>query len=140
MSCLKEAPTAPSAEGSGNYRSASFSCLQVIYPVGLNGCKVPIITSLPESLANGTSLSGGRSIYLEVDILQPITEELDWKVSSPGRCPHILMAPTVKTTPTKLEREITMTMEVRGLLSQVMLDMSGHVSGNSTPKRPNPPP
>ena len=31
-----------------------------------------------------------------------------------------------------------MTMEVRSLLSQVMLDTSGHVSGNSTPKRPNP--
>ena len=31
-----------------------------------------------------------------------------------------------------------MTMEVRSLLSWVMLDMSGHVSGNLTPKRPNP--
>ena len=31
-----------------------------------------------------------------------------------------------------------MTMEVRELLSQAILDMSGHVSGNSTPKRPNP--
>ena len=31
-----------------------------------------------------------------------------------------------------------MTMEVRELLSQVILDMSGHVSGNLTPKRPNP--
>ena len=31
-----------------------------------------------------------------------------------------------------------MTMEVRNLLSQVMLDMSGHRSGNSTPGRPNP--
>ena len=30
-----------------------------------------------------------------------------------------------------------MTMEVRSLLSQVMLDTSGHGSGNSTPKRPN---
>ena len=29
-------------------------------------------------------------------------------------------------------------MEVRDLLSQVMLDMSGQVSGNLTPKRPNP--
>ena len=29
-------------------------------------------------------------------------------------------------------------MEVRNLLSQAMLDTSGHVSGNSTPKRPNP--
>ena len=31
-----------------------------------------------------------------------------------------------------------MTMEVRSLLSQLMLDISGHGSGNSTPKRPNP--
>ena len=31
-----------------------------------------------------------------------------------------------------------MTMEVRSLLSWVMLDTSGHVSGNLTPKRPNP--
>ena len=31
-----------------------------------------------------------------------------------------------------------MTMEVRSLLSWVMLDTSGHMSGNSTPKRPNP--
>ena len=31
-----------------------------------------------------------------------------------------------------------MAMEVRSLLSQVMLDMSGHGSGNSTPRRPNP--
>ena len=31
-----------------------------------------------------------------------------------------------------------MTMEVRSLLSQAMLDMSGHGSGNSAPKRPNP--
>ena len=31
-----------------------------------------------------------------------------------------------------------MTMEVRELLSQAILDMSGHVSANSTPKRLNP--
>ena len=31
-----------------------------------------------------------------------------------------------------------MTMEVRSLLSQLMLDISGHGSGNSTPRRPNP--
>ena len=31
-----------------------------------------------------------------------------------------------------------MTMEVRVLLSWVVLDTSGHVSGNSTPKRLNP--
>ena len=31
-----------------------------------------------------------------------------------------------------------MTLEVRNLLSQVMLDMSGHGSENSTLRRPNP--
>ena len=31
-----------------------------------------------------------------------------------------------------------MTMEVRSLLSWAILDTSGHGSGNSTPKRPNP--
>ena len=53
------------------------SGLQVAYLVGLNGCKNPIITSLPESLANGISLTGDGSIYLEVDIPQPIMEEPD---------------------------------------------------------------
>ena len=45
------------------------SGLQVAYPVGLNGCEEPITTSLPKSLANGISLTGGKSIYLEIDIL-----------------------------------------------------------------------
>ena len=31
-----------------------------------------------------------------------------------------------------------MTVEVRDLLSWAMLDTPGHMSGNSTPKRPNP--
>ena len=31
-----------------------------------------------------------------------------------------------------------MTMEVRSLQSQAMLDTSGHGSGNLTPQRPNP--
>ena len=53
------------------------SGLQVAYLIGLNGCKEPIITSLPESLANGISLTRGESIYLEIDILQSLAEELD---------------------------------------------------------------
>ena len=36
------------------------SGLQVTYPVGLNGCKDPVIISLPESLTNGISLTGGN--------------------------------------------------------------------------------
>ena len=80
------------------------SGLQVTYPVGLNGCKDPIIISLPESLANGISLTGSRSIYLEVDIPQPIAEESDQKALPLGRCFPILMASPLKTNPQKLRR------------------------------------
>ena len=110
----------------------------LIYPVGLNGCEEPIIPSLPKSLANGTSLTGGGSIYLEVNIPQPIVEEPDQKASPLGRCSPILLASPLKTTPQKPENEVSITMEVRNLLFWAILDMSGHVSGNSTPKRPNP--
>ena len=55
------------------------SDLQVIYPVGLNGHKIPLITPLSESLANSTSLTEGKSVYLKVDILQSIVGELDQK-------------------------------------------------------------
>ena len=41
---------------------------QVAYPVGLNGYDRPLIISLPESLANGVSLTRGEPIYLEIDI------------------------------------------------------------------------
>ena len=50
---------------------------QVTYPIGLNGHEEPIITSLPKSLANGVSLTGGKSIYLEIDIPQCLAEEPD---------------------------------------------------------------
>ena len=113
------------------------SGLQIAYLVGLNGCKDPIITSLPKSLANGISLTGGRSIYLEVDIPQPIAEEPDQKALPLGRCSSILMASSPKTTLLKPEREVSMTMEVRSLLSRAMLDTSDNMLGNSTPKRPN---
>ena len=114
------------------------SGLQVAYPVGLNGHKELIITSLPRSLANGISLTGGKSVYLEIDIPQPTAEEPDWKALPIGKCSTIIITSPLKTTPLKSEREVSMTMEVRSLLSWAMLDMSGHGSGNSTPKRPNP--
>ena len=50
---------------------------QVAYPVRLNGCEEPVITSLPKSLANSIRLTRGESIYLEIDILQSMAEELD---------------------------------------------------------------
>ena len=111
---------------------------QVVYPVGLNRCKIPVVTSLPKSLANGTNLLGGKPIYLKVDILQSITEGPEWKVLPSGDHPSILMASPIKATLPKVEREVNMTMEVRELLSQVGLDMSEHVSENSIPKGLNP--
>ena len=114
------------------------SGLQVACLVGLNGCKDPVITLLPKSLANGISLPGGKSMYLEIHIPQPIAKELDWKASPLGRHSTIIISSPLKTTPRKLEREVSMTMEVRSLLSWAILDMSSHGSGNSTPKRPNP--
>ena len=75
------------------------SGLQVIYPVGLNGCEAPMIASLPESLARGTDLFGGKPIYLKVGILQPTPEGQEPKAlplsghSSPIQVPNPIKAP-----------------------------------------------
>ena len=75
------------------------SSLQVTYLIGLNGHEEPGITSLPESLANGISLTGGESIYQEVDIPPSLAEELDQKVPPIGKCSTIIIASPHKTTP-----------------------------------------
>ena len=41
---------------------------QAVYLAGLNGCEVPVIMSLPGSLAKGTTMLGGKPLYLPVDI------------------------------------------------------------------------
>ena len=71
---------------------------QVVYPVGLNGCEVPVIASLHlKSLAKGTNLLGGKPIYLKVDILQSITEGSKLKVPPPGgHSSSILMASPIR--------------------------------------------
>ena len=114
------------------------SVLQVVYPVGLNGCEAPMIASPPKSLAKGTNLLGGEPIYLKVGILQSTVGELELKASPSGICSSIPIVSPIKATLPKVEREVSMTMEVRELLSQAVLDMSGHASGNSTLKRLNP--
>ena len=48
------------------------------------------------------------------------------------------MASPIKATLPKAERDVSMIMEVRELLSRAVLDTSGHASENSTPKRLNP--
>ena len=66
-----------------------------------------------------------------------MAEEPDWKAPPIGKCSTIIIASPHKTFPPKLEGEVSMTIEVRSLLSQVMLDTSSHRSGNLTPRRPN---
>ena len=67
-----------------------------------------------------------------------MAKEPDWKALPLGRHSTIIISSPLKTTPLKLVREVSMTMEVRSLLSWAILDTSGHGAGNSTPKRPNP--
>ena len=111
------------------------SSSQVIYPEGLNGCEVPMIASLPESLAKGTNLLGGEPIYLKVDILQSIVEGPELKVPPLGGHFSSILMPSLIGAPLPKAEEVSMTMEVRELLSWVALDTSRHASGNSTPKR-----
>ena len=93
------------------------SSLQVAYPIGLNGCEDPIVTSLPESLANDISLTIGESVYLEIDILQSPAEGPDQKVLPIGEISTTVTTSPNRATPPKSEGEGRMTMEVRNLLS-----------------------
>ena len=81
------------------------SDLQVIYQVGLKGCEVPVIASLPESLAKGANLFGGKPIYLKVDILQSIVEGPKLKVPPPGgHSSSILIASPIRGSSAKGKR------------------------------------
>ena len=100
--------------------------------------QVPVIVSLPESLARGANLLGGKCIYLKVGITQSMAEVSEPKAVPSGICPLTQMASSIKPTLPKAEEEVSMTTEVRELLTWTVLDISGHGSTNSTPKRPNP--
>ena len=71
---------------------------QVIYPIGLNGCKEPIITSLPDPLAYGASLTTGEPTYLEINILPSLVEEPDQKVLAIGDISTTMIASPHKST------------------------------------------
>ena len=71
---------------------------QVTYLIGLNGCEEPLITSLPEPLANGISLTASEPVYLKIDILPSPAEELDQKVLPIGKVSTIMRASPHKST------------------------------------------
>ena len=98
-----------------------------------------MITSLPELLAQGATLLGGEPAPLPVDILQSTTKGQEPEVLPfGGHSSPIPTASPIRAHPPKAEGQVSMTMEVRELLSQVALDTSGHTSGSSTPKRLEP--
>ena len=133
------------AEGTSNTACGRVSQLQVfqllslgsqiVYLVGLNGCEVPVIAYPPGPMAKGVNLLGGESIYLKMDILQPTTEGPELKaLPLSSHSPSILIASPVRPPPPKAG-EVSMTTEVRELLSWAAVDTSRHVSGSSAPKR-----
>ena len=106
---------------------------QVIYPIGLNGHDEPIITTLPEPLESGISLTMCKHIYLEIDIPSLPMEEPDQKIPPLSKVSTILI-----TSPHKfpLKLEGSMTMEVSNLLSQAALEASSCESKCLSPRRP----
>ena len=94
---------------------------QAIYLAGLNGCVVPMIMSLPEVLAKGATMLRGKPIYLPVDIPQFTTKGQEFKAPSPGgHSIPILTTCPIRAPPPKAEGQVSMTTEVRELLSQAV--------------------
>ena len=56
----------------------------VVYLEELNGCQVPVITTLPESLSNSMTMLEGKSTFLQVDLSQSATKEQEPKALSVG--------------------------------------------------------
>ena len=108
-----------------------------MYPKGRNGCLVPVITTLPESLSHGMTMLNNKPTFLQVDILQFTMDGHESKTpfldggstSTSPRCPATKLSP-------KAESQVSMTKEISELLSQVALDTSGQALGCSNPKRP----
>ena len=69
---------------------------QVVYPEGLNGCQVPVIMTLPESLSQGMTMLKGESTFPQVDLSQSTTKEQESKALSLGSD----LSPTPDTSPT----------------------------------------
>ena len=112
---------------------------QVVYPAGLNGCEILLITSPLQPMAKGVNLLGGEPVYLKLDIPQSNTEGPELKaLALGGHSSSTSIASPVRPPLPKVEGEVSMTMEVQELLSQAGLDTSEHASGSSTMKSQQP--
>ena len=75
---------------------------KVVYPAGLNGCEVLLITSPPEPMAKGINLLSGKPIYLRVNIPLSNMEGPELKaLCLSGHPPSTLIACPVRSPPSK---------------------------------------
>ena len=93
--------------------------LQVVYPVGLNGCDQSVIINLPEPLHSGSSITADEHPHLQINIPLPTPEEPECTTPPLGRA-HATPVDTIPKTPWK--PRITLTAEVDDLLNRGMVD------------------
>ena len=106
-----------------------------MYPKGMNGCLVLVITTLPESLSHTVPMLDDEPTFLQVDISQFTMD--GHKSKTPflgGGSTSTPLMPWYGASPQS--SQVSMTMEVSELLSWVALDTSSQAFGCSTPKRP----
>ena len=106
-----------------------------MYPKGVNGCLVLVITTLPESLSHSMTMLNDEPTFLQVDIFQFTMDEHDSKTTflSSGSTSTSPTCPAMEPPP-KVQTKVSMTMEVSELPSWAALDTFGRASGCSTPK------
>ena len=100
---------------------------QVVYPIGLNGHREPIITTLPEPLSSGMSIIASEHPYLEIEI--PPHGESDTKVLPIGKV-SIIQTTNLHNPPPNPEGSIA--AEVNHLLDQAMAEASSRESEQSS--------
>ena len=85
--------------------------------------------SLPKSLAKDTTMLRGEPIYLPVDIPQSTMKGQEFKALSPGGHSIPILTASIRAPLPKAGGKVSMTTEVRELLSWVALDTSKQASG-----------
>ena len=106
---------------------------QAIYPSGTQWMWDPCDNVPAQVISQRHNNVGGKPIYLSVNIPQSTAKGQEPKALSPGsHSIPILTASPIRVLPPKAEGRVSMTREVRELLSWVVLDISGQASGGST--------
>ena len=106
--------------------------LQVIYPVGLNGCDQSVTMDLPGPLHGGSSATTDEHPYMRIDIPSPTPEEQD-SADPPLDGGHATQTIAMPKTPWK--PRVTLMAEVGKLLTQGMTEDYDHEPEHSTTEK-----